>query len=76
MNTAVIAPGAATPRSRARSTVTARMLRRLGLAIVAWGRAAERRRAAPEPAELHELRREAERLREERFREVALTRML
>ena len=77
MNTAFIATGTASvrPRPRRHSTIFGQMTR-AGLALVAWSRGAEQSYSREELAYLHERRREAERLREERFRDVALARLI
>ncbi len=76
MDTALIASGSASIRPRRQSTLLERISRRAGLALVAWSRGAEQRHSREYLAELHERRREAERLREERFRDVALARLV
>jgi hypothetical protein len=73
MNTAVIAPGTASRPIRP-STLAERFLRRAGLAF-AWSRTARRPQSREELAVLHERRREAERLREENFRDITLARL-
>jgi hypothetical protein len=52
------------------------MARRAGVALVTWSRAAEQRHTREQLAELHERQQMAERLREERFRDVALSRLM
>jgi len=80
MNTALVAssaaPASAPARTLAGSTLLERISRRSGLALLAWSRAVEHRRSREYVAELHERRREAVRLREERFRDVTLTRLM
>jgi hypothetical protein len=73
MNTAVIAPGTASRPIRP-STLAERFLRRAGLAF-ARSRTAGPRHSRDELAVLHERRREAERLREENFRDITLARL-
>lgn len=58
------------------STLLERLSRRTGLALLAFRRAGERRRSREHLVELHERRREAARLRDERFRDVTLTRLM
>jgi hypothetical protein len=77
MNTAVIGTAGVVRPTGGESLL--RRISRLGLALLAWSRSAEQRRAAPtreELAELHERRMVAAQLREERFRAGALARML
>ncbi|RZS68658.1 hypothetical protein EV187_1092 [Agromyces ramosus] len=76
MNTALVGAGHVTVRPIGHSTLLQRISRRAGLALVAWSRGAEQRHSREELAELHERRQEAERLREERFRNVAMARMI
>ena len=76
MNTAVIGTAGVVPTGG--DSLLRRISRRV-LALLAWSRSAEQRRAAPtreELAELHERRMVAAQLREERFRAVALARLL
>ena len=77
MNTALVGAGHVSVRPVGHSTLVQR-ISRTGLALVAWSRS--RSRAAEysreELAELHERRLVAEQLREERFRSVALGRMI
>jgi hypothetical protein len=78
MNTAVIGT-AGIVRPSGGDTLLRRISRRSGIALLAWSRSAEQRHAAPtreELAELHERRLVAAQLREERFRAVALGRLL
>jgi hypothetical protein len=78
MNTAVIGAGGIA-RPLGSPTLLQRISRRSGLALLAWSRSAEQRHPAPtreELAELHERRIVAGQLREERFRAVALGRMI
>jgi hypothetical protein len=51
------------------------LARRIGLRLVAWSAADEQRHSREYLAELHERRLDAERLRNERFTSVALTRL-
>jgi hypothetical protein len=76
MDTAFIASGPASVRRAGHATLVERISRRVGLALVEWSRRAEQRRSHEYLAELYERRQEAERLREERFRDVALSRLL
>jgi hypothetical protein len=76
MNTALIASTPASVRPVGHETLVERISRRVGLTLIEWSRGAEQRRSREHLAELHERRQEAERLREERFREVALGRLL
>lgn len=76
MNTALVGAGHVTVRPIGHSTPLQRISRRVGLALVTWSRGAEQRYSREELAELHERRQEAERLREERFRNVAMARMI
>jgi hypothetical protein len=76
MDTALIASGPASVRPMPHTTLLERISRRAGLALVAWSQRAEHRRSREYLAEQHERRVVAERLREERFREVALGRMV
>jgi hypothetical protein len=76
MDAAFIASGSASARSLAGGTLLERISRRTGLALLAWSRTVEHRHSREYLAELHERRREAARLREERFRDVALTRLI
>lgn len=76
MNTAVTTAGIVTGRPRRTTTQIQRMARRVGVALVTWSRSAEQRHTREQLAELHEHRRAAERLREERFRDVALSRLM
>ena len=73
MNTAVIAAGAVPSRPVPHSTLPERFLRRARLAL-AWSRPARRPQSRDELAVLHERRRDAERLREDNFRNVTLAR--
>ena len=76
MDTALIAPRLASVRPAGHATLVERISRRVGLALIEWSRGAEQRRSREHLAELHERRQEAERLHEERFREVALARLV
>ena len=76
MNTAIIGSGQASVRPIPQSTLFERISRSAGLALVAWSGRIEQRRSREYQAELHERRQMAERLREERFRDVALARMV
>ena len=76
MNTALIATGPASVRPIRHTPLIERISRRMGLALVAWSHRAEHRRSREYLAELHERRQEAERLRAERFRAVAVTRLI
>lgn len=75
MNTALTTAGAVPVRPH-RSSTLGRMARRAGIVLVGWSRTAEHRHTREQLAEMHELRRVAERLREERFRDVALSRLM
>ncbi len=81
MNTALVGAGHVSVRPVGHSTLVQR-ISRTGLALVAWSRSGSRSRSRgaeysrEELAELHERRLVAERLREERFRAVALGRMI
>ena len=80
MNTALVGAGHVSVRPVGHSTLVQRISRRTGLALVAWSRSRRSRRAErysrEELAELHERRLVADQLREERFRAVALGRMV
>ena len=81
MNTALVGAGHVSVRPVGHSTLVQRISRRTGLALVAWSRSRTQGRGAErysreELAELHERRLVAEQLREERFRAVALGRMV
>ena len=81
MNTALVGAGHISVRPVGHSTLVQRISRRTGLALVAWSRSRTQSRNAErysreELAELHERRLVAEQLREERFRAVALGRMI
>jgi len=52
------------------------LARRTGVRLVAWSRSAEQRHSREELAELHERRMEARRLRDERYRDRALTHLM
>jgi hypothetical protein len=56
------------------ATLLERISRRTGLALLAWSRTVEHRRSREYLAELHERRREAERLRDEMRRDIHLAR--
>ena len=77
--TALVGAGHVSVRPVGHSTLVQR-ISRTGLALVAWSRSHSRSRGAEysreELAELHERRLVAEQLREERFRAVALGRMI
>ena len=79
MNTALVGAGHVSVRPVGHSTLVQRISRRTWLALVAWSRSRSR---GAEPlsredlAELHERHLVAEQLREERFRAVALGRMV
>ena len=83
MNTALVGAGHVSVRPVGHSTLVQRISRRTGLALVAWSRSRSRSRSRgaerysrEELAELHERRLVADQLREERFRAVALGRMV
>ena len=76
MDTAVIASGPASVRPIRHSTLVERISHRVGVAFGAWSRGAEQRHSREYLAELYERRQEAARLREERFREVTLGRLM
>ena len=81
MNTALVGAGHVSVRPVGHSTLVQRISRRTGLALVAWSRSRTQSRGAErysreELAELHERRLVAAQLREERFRAVALGRMV
>ena len=76
MNSALTTAGVVTGRPHRESTLIERLARRAGVALVTWSHAAEQRHTREELAELHERRLVAERLREERFRDVALSRLM
>jgi hypothetical protein len=76
MNTALIGAAHVSVGPVGHSTLFQRISRRAGLALLACSRGAERRHSREELAELHERRLVAERLREERFRAVALGRLM
>ena len=81
MNTALVGAGHVSVRPVGHSTLVQRISRRTGLALVAWSRSRSRSRDAErysreELAELHERRLVAAQLRDERFRAVALGRMV
>lgn len=73
--TATVAGRAATTTPQG-STLLEHLSRRTGLALLAWRRAVEHRRSREYLVELHARRREAARLRDERFRDVTLTRLM
>jgi hypothetical protein len=74
MNTALIATGAVPSRTFPRPTLAARFLHRARRAL-ASSRTMRRHYSRDELAMLNERRREAERLREENFHNVALARL-
>ena len=77
MNTALVGAGHVTVRPVGHSTLVQRISRRVGLALVAWSRSRGAEQTSREElAELHERRLVAEQLREERFRAVAIGRMV
>lgn len=76
MDTALIASGQASVGPIRHMPLVERISRRTGLALVAWSHRAEQRRGREYLAELHERRQEAERLRGEVARDVALARLL
>jgi hypothetical protein len=76
MNTALVGAGHVTVRPVGHRTLLQRLARRVGLAFAATTRSVEQRYSREELAELHERRLVAEQLREERFRAVALGRMV
>ena len=76
MNTALIGAGHVSVRPVGHANLFQRISRSAGLALVALSRSAEQRHSREELAELHERRLVAEQLREERFRAVALGRMV
>lgn len=76
MNTALTAAGGVTVRPHRDSPLVERVARRAGVALVAWSRGVEQRHSREQLAELHERRLEAARLREERFRDVTLSRLI
>ncbi|GAA1808945.1 hypothetical protein [Agromyces neolithicus] len=76
MNSALIGAGHVPVRPVGHPTLIERVSRRAGLALVAWSRRAEQRHSREHLAEQHERRLVAEQLREERFRAVALARLL
>lgn len=78
MNTAFVATGQATVAPIGPRSLLRRMSRRTGMALMAWSEAGRQRRTASraELAELHERRVAAEQLREERFRTVAVGRLV
>ncbi|MGI9824323.1 hypothetical protein [Agromyces sp. Marseille-Q5079] len=78
MNTALVGTGQASIGPIAPRTMLRRMSRRAGLALTAWGDTRPRRRelSREELAERHERRQVAAQLQEERFRTVAVGRML
>ena len=77
MNTALVGAGHVTVRPIAHSTLLQRLSRRIGLArMAAPSRTVEPRHSREELAELHERRLVAEQLREERFRTVAVGRLI
>ncbi|MDQ2699298.1 MAG: hypothetical protein M3Y46_10935 [Actinomycetota bacterium] len=76
MNTALTTAGVVTGRPHRGATLIERMARRAGVALVTWSRSAGQRHTREQLAELYERRRVAERLREERFRNVAMSRLM
>ncbi len=76
MNTALVGAGHVTVRPVGHSTLVQRISRRMRVAAAARTRRVEQRYTREELAELHERRLVAEQLREERFRAVALGRMV
>ncbi|MGW9629466.1 hypothetical protein ACWGST_02090 [Agromyces sp. NPDC055520] len=76
MNSAAVTPVSPLVRPSGRPSIFGRLSRRVGLALVAWSSESERRRSPESLAELHELRQQAERLRNDRFREVTFSRLL
>lgn len=76
MATPLIATGSVPVAPHRDATLVERISRRVGLALIEWSRAAEHRRSREHLAELHERRREAERLRTELQRELMLTRLM
>ena len=78
MNTALVGAGHVSVRPVGHSTLVQRIFRRTRLALVAWSRSrgVEHQQTREELAELHERRLVAEQLREERFRAVAIGRMV
>ena len=79
MNTALVGAGHVTVRPVGHPTLVQRISRRAGLALVAWSRSRSRSAEQPsreELAELHERRLVAQQLRDERFRAVAIGRMV
>lgn len=76
MDTALIASGPASVRPMPHTTLLERISRRTGLALLAWSRMAGQRPSHEDMAALHERQREADRLREERFRAVAVNRLI
>ncbi len=52
------------------------LAQRTGLRLVEWSRSAEQRHSREYLAELHERRRDAQRLRDERYRDRALTHLM
>ena len=76
MNTALVGAGHVTVHPVGHSTLVQRIFRRMRVAVAARTRSVEQRHTREELAELHERRLVAEQLRGERFRAVALGRMV
>ncbi|HEY9365079.1 MAG TPA: hypothetical protein VIP55_00475 [Agromyces sp.] len=76
MNSTALTPVPSFVRPVGRPSLFGRLSRRVGLALVTWSGESDRRRSPEYLAELHERRQEAERLRNERFREVTFSRLL
>ena len=80
MNTALVGAGHVSLRPVGHPTLVQRISRRTVLALVAWtrsrSRSSERSLSREDLAELHERRLVADQLREERFRAVAIGRMV
>ncbi|MBM7832012.1 hypothetical protein JOE59_002717 [Agromyces cerinus] len=76
MNSAALTTVPSLVRPAGRSSRLGRLSRRVGLALLAWSRGSDRRRSPESLAELHERQQEAERLRNDRFREVTFSRLM
>ncbi|WP_136708156.1 hypothetical protein [Agromyces sp. H66] len=76
MPTPLIATGSVPVVPHRDASFIERISLRAGLALVAWSRRAERRGSREQLAELHERRREADRLRTELQRDLMLARNL
>jgi membrane-bound lytic murein transglycosylase MltF len=76
MNIAITAAGSVTDRPRHESTWVERIVHRAGAALVAYRSASARPRTREELAARHELRVQADRLMDERFRDPMALRIM